>query len=227
VRATNRTACALRGTSQADGSLRGSVATTRRRSPNSGERAHWTSRRPLHNLDDVATNTMSCSMSASHIGGLGGSLSQGVIAIWGPQQGRHRRRAHRRQPGTRAGSVAEAAAHGQAVVVSVPSAALDAIAREVDVAGKVLDDTTTSSPAAGSSNCRPGSPPPRSTPDDFGEAALVKTFNPYTSGSEAAVGNRLHPRPVAIFLGGQGRRAKTIAAELVRDAGFEPVHIGG
>jgi len=46
------------------------------------------------------------------------------------------------ETGSRAGSVAEAAAHGQAVVVSVPWATLDAIAREVDVAAKVVIDTT-------------------------------------------------------------------------------------
>jgi 8-hydroxy-5-deazaflavin:NADPH oxidoreductase len=131
------------------------------------------------------------------------------------------------ETGSVAGSVTEAAAHGQAVVVSVPWAALDAIAREVDVAGKVLVDTTNQFAGGGLVELPPGVSAAEVNARRFGEAALVKTFNTYTSGFQAAVGNRLHPRPVAMFLGGEDRRAKTIAAELVRDAGFEPVDIGG
>jgi 8-hydroxy-5-deazaflavin:NADPH oxidoreductase len=111
--------------------------------------------------------------------------------------------------------------------VSVPWAALDAIAREVDVAGKVLIDTTNQFAGGGIVELPPGTSAAEVNARRFGQAALVKTFNTYTSGFQAAVGNGLHPRPVAMFLGGEGRRAKTIVADLVRDAGFEPVDIGG
>jgi 8-hydroxy-5-deazaflavin:NADPH oxidoreductase len=131
------------------------------------------------------------------------------------------------ETGSRVGSVAEAAAHGDAVVVSVPWAALDAIAREVDVAGKVVVDTTNQYARGGLVELPPGVSAAQVNAKRFAGAALVKTFNTYTSGFQAAVGNGQHPRPVAMFLGGEDGRAKTVAAELVNDAGFEPVDIGG
>lgn len=131
------------------------------------------------------------------------------------------------ETGSRAGSVAEAAAHGEAVLVSVPWAALDAIAREVDVAGKVVVDTTNQYARGGLVELSPGVSAAEVNAKRFAGAALVKTFNTYTSGFQTAVGNGVHPRPVAMFLGGEDLRAKTVGAELVRDAGFEPVDIGG
>jgi 8-hydroxy-5-deazaflavin:NADPH oxidoreductase len=112
-------------------------------------------------------------------------------------------------------------------VVSVPWATLDAIAREVDVAGKVVVDTTNQFAGGGLVELPPGVSAAEVNAKRFAGAALVKTFNTYTSRLQAAVGNGDHPRPVAMFLGGEDRRAKTIAAELVRDAGFEPVDLGG
>lgn len=131
------------------------------------------------------------------------------------------------ETGSRAGSVAEAAAHGRAVVVSVPWATLDAIAREVDVAGKVVVDTTNHFARGGLVELPAGVSAAEVNAERFAGAALVKAFNTYTSGFQVAVGNGVHPRPVAMFLGGEDRRAKTVGAELVRDAGFEPVDIGG
>jgi 8-hydroxy-5-deazaflavin:NADPH oxidoreductase len=131
------------------------------------------------------------------------------------------------ETGAHAGSVAEAAAHGEAVVVSVPWAALDAIAGDVDVAGKVVVDTTNQYARGGLVDLPPGVSAAEVNATRFAGAALVKAFNTYTSAFQAAVGNGVHPRPVAMFLGGEDGRAKTVAAELVRDAGFEPVDIGG
>jgi 8-hydroxy-5-deazaflavin:NADPH oxidoreductase len=129
--------------------------------------------------------------------------------------------------GSRAGSVPEAAAHGQAVVVSVPWAALDSIARDVDVTGKVVVDTTNHFARGGLVELPPGVSAAEVNARRFTGAPLVKAFNTYTSNFQAAVGNGLHPRPVAMFVGGEDRRAKSIGAELVRDAGFEPVDLGG
>jgi 8-hydroxy-5-deazaflavin:NADPH oxidoreductase len=131
------------------------------------------------------------------------------------------------ETGARAGSVVEAAAHGQAVVVAVPWAVLDTLAGEVDVAGKAVVDTTNQFAHGGLVELTPGVSAAEVNAQRFAGAALVKAFNTYTSGFQAAVGNGLHSRPVAMFLGGEDGRAKAVGAELVRDAGFEPVDIGG
>jgi 8-hydroxy-5-deazaflavin:NADPH oxidoreductase len=131
------------------------------------------------------------------------------------------------ETGARAGSVADAAAHGDTVVVSVPWDVLDTIAAEADMAGKVVVDTTNQYGASGLVELPPGLSAAELNARRFAGAALVKAFNTYTSGFQAAVGNGQHPRPVAMFLGGDNNRAKATAAEFVRDAGFEPVDLGG
>jgi 8-hydroxy-5-deazaflavin:NADPH oxidoreductase len=132
------------------------------------------------------------------------------------------------ETGARAGSVLEAAAHGEAVVVSVPWGVLDAIAADVKdaVAGKILVDTTNHY-AGGLVALPAGVSAAELNARRFAGAALVKAFNTYTSGFQTTVGNGQHPRPVAMFIGGEDPRAKAVGAELVRDAGFEPIDLAG
>jgi 8-hydroxy-5-deazaflavin:NADPH oxidoreductase len=132
------------------------------------------------------------------------------------------------ETGARAGSVGEAAAHGEAVVVSVPWGVLDAIAADVQdaVAGRVLVDTTNHF-AGGLVELPVGVSAAELNARRFAGAALVKAFNTYTAGFQATVGNGHHPRPVAMFLGGEDPSATAVGAELVRAAGFEPIALGG
>jgi predicted dinucleotide-binding enzyme len=131
------------------------------------------------------------------------------------------------QTGARAGSVAEAAAHGEAVVMSVPWGVLDAVAAEAQVRGKVVIDTTNQYTQGGLAELPPGVSAAELNARRFEGAALVKAFNTYTSGFQTAVGDGAHPRPVAMFLGGEDPAAKVVTADLVRAAGFEPVDLGG
>jgi predicted dinucleotide-binding enzyme len=131
------------------------------------------------------------------------------------------------ETGAHTGSIAEAAAHGEAVVVSVPWSLLDTIAAEIHIAGKVVIDTTNHYAAGGLAALPPGISAAQLNAQRFAGAALVKTFNTYTSSFQATVGSGAHPRPVAMFLGGEDHRAKAAGADLVRDAGFEPIDLGG
>jgi predicted dinucleotide-binding enzyme len=59
-------------------------------------------------------------------------------------------------------------------------------------------------------------------------ARLVKSFNTLTSAFQASEAGRPDPEQrVVLFLAGDDAEAKEIAAGLIRDAGFEPIDVGG
>jgi predicted dinucleotide-binding enzyme len=129
--------------------------------------------------------------------------------------------------GTRWGSPAEAAGHAGAVLVAVPWVTLDEVASLIDVNGKVLIDATNPFDSGGLV----------SLPDELGAGAansvrfkgsrLVKAFNTYTARFQARVGDGDENEPVAMFLSGAEADPKRLVSLLVRDAGFEPVDLGG
>ena len=125
------------------------------------------------------------------------------------------------------GSVGDAVAHGDAVVVSVPWASLDEVADEVSVGDKALIDTTNPFAAGGFVGAPGGVPAAEYNARRFATTRLVKTFNTYTSAFQAEVGDGQHPVPVAMFLGGVDTDAKEVASALVRDTGFDPFDLGG
>jgi len=129
--------------------------------------------------------------------------------------------------GARWGSVGDAAGHGDVLVVSVPWPSLDEIAAEMNVGDKVLVDTTNPYAAGGFVGAPGGGSSAEYNAHRFATSRLVKAFNTYTAGFQAEVGDGRHSRPVAMFLGGEDDAAKEVAATLVRDAGFEPVDLGG
>jgi len=59
------------------------------------------------------------------------------------------------------------------------------------------------------------------------EATLVKAFNTLTAGFQAAAAGRAGPDRVVLFLCGDDPGAKETVAELIEDAGFCPVDLGG
>lgn len=133
-------------------------------------------------------------------------------------------------PRARAGFPREAAAFGEVVLISVPYAALPQIGRDyaAELEGKVVLETGNPQPA------RDGEMAHDARAKGTGVASaeflpgvrLVRAFNtvPYFAlRSEAhREGERL-----GIPLAGEDPQALEIASRLVRDAGFEPVVVGG
>ncbi len=133
-------------------------------------------------------------------------------------------------PKGRAGAPREAAVFGEVVLVSVPYGALPQVGRDLakELAGKVVLDT--------------GNPYPERDGDMANEVRrkgtgvasaellpgvrLVRAFNAIGHRSLASEAHREGKR-VAIPLAGDDAEALKVASRLVKDAGFEPVVVGG
>lgn len=114
--------------------------------------------------------------------------------------------------------VAEAAAHGEVVVLAVPAAAVDdALASAGSLDAKILVDATNDvgadrpSQAAHVAELAPG-------------ARVVKAFNAAFARTYDSL-QRLDP-PAQLVYCGDDAEAKDVVAQLIRDAGFEPVDVG-
>jgi predicted dinucleotide-binding enzyme len=130
----------------------------------------------------------------------------------------------------RAGSVAEAIDFGEAIFLAVPYGAMPEISRDYGskLAGKVVLD------AGNAVESRDGPIATEAEQNGIGltsqkylpGARLVRAFNTlgYTILEREA--NRAEPR-LAIPIAGDDAAAVQVAAALVRDAGFEPVVVGG
>jgi predicted dinucleotide-binding enzyme len=126
--------------------------------------------------------------------------------------------------GARVATPADAVAGAAVVVVAVPWSVLDeALAQAGPLDGKVVVDTTNQfgsgpMPAAGqtaaafNASRMPG-------------ARYTKSFNTLTAAFQAEVAHRT-PRVVQ-WLCGDDPEANALVAGLVRDAGYEPVDLGG
>ena len=131
--------------------------------------------------------------------------------------------------GARAGTPREAAAFGDVVVVSVPYHALPDVAEEAGdlIEGKVVIDTCNPFPSrdgeiadwarekgAGlaSAELLPG-------------ARLVRAFN--AVGAERMGSAHEEPGHIGMPIAGDDAAAVETASQLIREIGYEPVHIGG
>ena len=124
------------------------------------------------------------------------------------------------------GSPAEAAEFGQVVVLSVPWGTIDdALGQAGSLAGKIVIDTT--------NQFGPGPKPPEGqTAAQLNAARMpgaryTKSFNTLTSAFQAAAAGRTGPDRVVLFLCGDDAEAKRVVAELIEDAGFAAVDLGG
>ncbi|MBV9344143.1 MAG: NAD(P)-binding domain-containing protein [Gammaproteobacteria bacterium] len=134
--------------------------------------------------------------------------------------------------GTRArvGTPREAAEFGDVVLVSVPYKALPELGRELHevLAGKIVLDTCNPYPerdgpmALEARQVGTGVASPRYLPG----VRLVRAFNAIGFRELAQESRRRGPL-AAIPLAGDDAAALAAAAQLVRDAGFEPVIVGG
>jgi 8-hydroxy-5-deazaflavin:NADPH oxidoreductase len=130
----------------------------------------------------------------------------------------------------RVGTPREAAAFSNVVLISVPYAALPQIGRDLKaiLAGKIVLDTGNPYPG------RDGPMAEEARKKGTGAASaqflpgvrLVRAFNAIGAGDLGQLGHRT-PERVAIPLAGDDAEALQIASALVRDAGFEPVIVGG
>jgi hypothetical protein len=133
-------------------------------------------------------------------------------------------------PKVRVGTPREAAVFGAVVLISVPYAALPQVGRDLktELAGKIVLDTGNPYPG------RDGEMANEARRLGTGVASkqflpgvrLVRAFNAINSGDLARQARRNGER-VAIPLAGDDAEALTVAQRLVRDAGFEPVVVGG
>ena len=134
-------------------------------------------------------------------------------------------------PGSRAGSVAEAVAFGDALLLAVPYRAYPDIAREHGAAlkGKIVLD------AGNATAARDGAEIVAEVQRDgiglvsarlLPGVRLVRAFNTLGSGVLAREAGRQDGR-IAIPIAGDDAGALDAAAALVRDAGFDPVVVGG
>jgi predicted dinucleotide-binding enzyme len=129
------------------------------------------------------------------------------------------------------GSPLEAAALGAVVMVTVPLKAMPDLARDVkhELNGKIVLDTGNAYPG------RDGAAALEATGDPRGSAAWaaamcpgarwVKAFNTVNSKTLEAQAHRAGDR-VGIPLASDDAPALDVVAELVRDAGFDPVIVG-
>ncbi len=133
-------------------------------------------------------------------------------------------------PLARAGTPQEAAEFGEAILVAVPYGALPQLGRDLapllkgkvvlDACnaiarrdGEIADEAKASGVGITSQKYLPGT-------------RLVRAFNTLGSGVLAREANRPPPRQ-AIPIAGDDAGALKVAAELVSDAGFDPVVVGG
>ena len=128
--------------------------------------------------------------------------------------------------GCRAGSVSEAAAFGEVVVLSVPWPNIDAVLAEAGpMAGKIVIDTTNHFAAAGLTDLREGTAA-QVNQARMPAARLVKAYNTLTARFQAATAGHTGPDRVVMFLCGDDEAAKTVVSGLIDETGFTPFDVG-
>ena len=132
-------------------------------------------------------------------------------------------------PKARAGTVEEAVAFGDAVLIAVPYGALPAIAQQVGAKlnGKVVIDPNNPVPSRDGEMAVAAKEKGAavSTAALFLGARTVRTFNSWGYQTMAREANRPAPR-MAIPVAADDPQALKVGVQLVRDAGFDPVAAG-
>lgn len=129
-------------------------------------------------------------------------------------------------PTATVGTPADAAA-GDVVVLSVPWGVIDdALTAAGSLAGRIVIDTTNQFGPAGPLDLG-GITAARHNADRMREARYTKCFNTLTARFQADAAARTGDARVVQWLAGDDADAKSAVAELVTDAGYIPVDIGG
>jgi predicted dinucleotide-binding enzyme len=128
------------------------------------------------------------------------------------------------------GTPREAAAFGSVVLVSVPYGAIPQIGNDyaAELAGKVILDTSNPVERRDGSQALEWQQKGAgiATAELLKNRRVVRAFNCIPAASLANQANR-EPARLAIPIGGDDAAAVAIAERLVRDAGFDPVMVGG
>ena len=130
-----------------------------------------------------------------------------------------------------AGTPAEAARFGEVVMLTVPLIAIPDLARDLttSLAGKVVFDTGNAYEKRDGAIAREASRHPQGSAGwaaaKFPDARWVKAFNTVYFKTLEKEAHRDGDK-VGIPLAGDDRAALDVAAQLVRDAGFDPVVVG-
>jgi predicted dinucleotide-binding enzyme len=130
-----------------------------------------------------------------------------------------------------AGTAVEAAELGEVVLLTVPLAAVPALATEVaeSLAGKVVLDTGNAYEERDGETAQAASGHPRGSAgwaaEQFPRSRWVKAFNTVYFKTLETEAHRQNDR-VGIPLAGDDAEAVEVAARLVRDAGLDPVIVG-
>jgi predicted dinucleotide-binding enzyme len=125
-----------------------------------------------------------------------------------------------------AGTVADAVAFGEVVILSVPWAAIpEALAQAGDLTGKIVIDTTNQFGAG-------PKPQPGQTAASFNAhrmrgARYVKSFNTLTAAFQEQAAQRTGSDRVVQWIAGDDAAAKTLVARLLEEMGYLPVDLGG
>ena len=124
------------------------------------------------------------------------------------------------------GTVADAVAFGDVVIISVPWGAIpDALTQAGDLAGKVVIDTTNQfgsgpQPAAGQTAAAFNA-------QRMKGARYVKSFNTLTAGFQEAAAGRSDDERVVQWVAGDDPEAKAVVAGLIESMGYVPIDLGG
>lgn len=131
-------------------------------------------------------------------------------------------------PNARTGTVADAVAFGDVILIAVPYSAMPELSRDYGKAmsGKLILDAT--NPVIS----RDGEPAKAAQEKGVGEfsaayfpnAKLVRAFNSFGAGTFTRESNRSGEK-YGVPIAGDDPAAMRTAAQLVRDAGFEPVEV--
>jgi 8-hydroxy-5-deazaflavin:NADPH oxidoreductase len=127
------------------------------------------------------------------------------------------------------GSVGEAGRFGEVVLLSVPWGLIAAVVEEAGaLEGRVVIDTTNQFGRGGVERIAGGRTAAELNQERLPGARLVKAFNTLTAGFQAAAaGREPAEQRVVLFLCGDDEGAKATVGELIVDAGFAPVDLGG
>jgi len=132
-------------------------------------------------------------------------------------------------PNVRVGTPAQAAAFGDVVVVTVPYGALPQVGRDYasELKGKVVLDTCNPNPGRDGDMTKEALARGTGVMDRLylPGTRLVRAFNTVGAGRLAPMSDR-QGEWIGIPLASDDRKALLVAAQLVRDAGFEPVIVG-
>jgi predicted dinucleotide-binding enzyme len=152
-----------------------------------------------------------------------------VLLSFSRDPGRLREQADAIGERARAGTVREAAEFGEVVLLSVPWRRIpDALRQAGSLEGKIVIDTTNQYGADGLERLPDGQTAAQLNQQRMPGARLVKSLNTLTSGFQASeAGREPEERRVVLFLCGDDDAAKATVGDLIRDAGFAPVDIGG